>query len=248
LFIVYRDYKGIKMKKSIETSRGAASPLGLSFREDVWNFALFSRAAKEVWIGLFTPDSEVPFQRFVLNRDGDIWHIALKNVPPGTLYAYQCLGAWDEKTGDLFREDQWLLDPYARFPATSPLWNREPLKQIAAAIERPPLFDWQNIASPQIGKEDLVIYEMHLRGFTIHESSRVKKRGTFLGMVEKIPYLKELGITAVQLMPIFEFDECHSKNVDPDTQKKLPNYWGYNPISFFGVKRSYGRILNLKPL
>jgi isoamylase/glycogen operon protein len=94
-------------------------------------------------------------------------------------------------------------------------------------------FDWQSAVRPNLPKEDLVIYELHVRGFTTHPSSKVKCPGTYRGLIEKIPYLKKLGINAIELMPIFEFDECHHR--DPS----LMNYWGYNPVSFFAPKRSY---------
>jgi isoamylase/glycogen operon protein len=239
------------MLKNVEASLGVPSPMGLSFQGEACNFALFSAHAQEVWIGLFAPDSQElasPTVAFPLKKTGDIWHIALKNVPSGTLYAYQCRGDWNEKTGDLFNQNQWLLDPYAKFPASSPVWNKAPLKRILSAIQKPIPFDWKNTARPHLSKQDLIIYEMHVRGFTIHGSSRVEKRGTYAGMIEKIPYLKELGVNAVQLMPIYEFDECHSKNIDPETKEHLPNYWGYNPISFFGVKQSYGTFSEFKTL
>jgi isoamylase/glycogen operon protein len=131
---------------------------------------------------------------------------------------------------------------------TSPRWNQGSLKQILALIKESPPFDWQNIKRPNIAKDNLIIYEMHVRGFTIHPSSHVKKAGTFGGIIEKIPYFKELGINAIQLMPIQEFDESHSKNIHPDTKEHLPNYWGYNPVSFFGVERSFGSPEELKTL
>ncbi len=236
------------MLENIEVSLGIPSPMGLSFQGKECNFALFSAHALEVWVGLFLPDSQAPTRVFPLQKTGDIWHIGLKNIPPETLYAYRCRGDWNEKIGDLFDQNQWLLDPYARFPATSPFWNKTPLKQILAHIQKPDPFDWQNTPRPHLARENLVIYEMHVRGFTMHPSSGVKMRGTYAGMIEKIPFLKELGINAVQLMPIYEFDECHSKNFHPETKERLPNYWGYNPVSFFGVKQSYGHLIDFKTL
>jgi len=222
--------------QNIETGFGTAFPLGLSHQGKAWNFSLYSSSASTVRIGLFSPGSSTPFSIFSLNRTGDIWHISIHSIPKDTLYAYQC------------DSDQWLLDPYAKYPHGSKSWNKGILTELLAEIREAEPFDWQNTSSPHLPKENLIIYEMHVRGFTNHSSSGIKNSGTYTGIIEKIPYLNELGITAIQLMPIFEFDECRTKNLDPKTQMPLPNYWGYNPLSFFGIKRSYGELREFKTL
>lgn len=230
------------MFEQIEIIPGSPSRLGLSHKEDTWFFALHSVHAKAVFLGLFRPHAKEVGRLIALKKTGDLWHIALKNVPPGTQYAYQCKGEWNEKTGDLFDEKKWLADPYALLLDTPPTWRGTPVTDLSRApLFEPAPFDWQGTKRPHLPKEDLVIYEMHVRGFTMHSSSGVKAPGTYAGLIEKIPYLKELGITAIELMPIFEFDENHSKNIHPQTGEKLPNYWGYNPISFFAPKRNYAK-------
>ncbi|MBS0625964.1 MAG: glycogen-debranching protein [Verrucomicrobia bacterium] len=202
------------MKINIRSSEGNPSPLGLSIQGTSCNFAVFSSHATQGYIGLFSSENGSPDQEFPLFRTGDIWHIALEGIPPGYTYA--------------FRMDptRWLADPYAKAIASPSHWGT-PLKSPAvhAPITVPSPFDWQGVAAPQILDEDLVIYEAHVRGFT--RASNISSPGTYKGLIEKIPYLKKLGINAIELMPIFEFDETHSKN------PPLLNYWGYNPLHFF---------------
>ncbi len=195
----------------LQISPGSPNPLGLSLVGDTSNFSLFSSHATAVTLGLFWDGKreEVPLQ-----RTGDRWHIAIRNIPPHASYAYRCQGPSEL----LYNPNVWLSDPYAKIPI-------DPIK---TKVALPPSFNWENDNSPRIPSQDLIIYEMHVRGFTKDPSSRVAHPGTYLGFLEKIPYLKTLGVNAVELMPIFEFDEAHG-----------PNYWGYNPTHFFAPTKSY---------
>lgn len=151
-------------------------------------------------------------------------------------YAYRVDGPYDPSNGMLFDKTKILLDPYARAVTGQSVWGEKKTGIYKARVVND-TFDWG--AAPQSKKEmsDLVIYELHVRGFTQHQSSGVENRGTFAGLKEKIPYLKELGINAVELMPIFEFDEMmNSREVDG---RKLLEYWGYNTVSFFAPNTSY---------
>ncbi len=136
-----------------------------------------------------------------------------------------------------------LLDPYATSVNTSHEWaspsysERKPLGRYQ---NDPKPFDWENDTPPMIPFQNLVIYEMHVRSYTLDPSSHVKQPGTFLGMIEKIPHLKELGINAVELLPIFEFNECENQRVNPETGKTLCNYWGYSTVNFFSLMNRYG--------
>lgn len=186
---------------------GTPSPLGLKIEGNRANFSLFSSSAERIFLGLFWDNQ---CKQIPLNRTGNIWHTEVEGILPGMSYAFQIANIW-------------LADPYAKAP----------LNFIQTKIENPKPFDWQNIQAPQIPDEELIIYEMHVRGFTKHSSSKVKYPGTYLGMVEKIPYLKKLGINAVELMPIFEFDQ---------NKKPLVNYWGYNPTHFFAPKKWYAAL------
>lgn len=217
---------------------GSPEPLGLSFMGKRVNFALFSEHATQVKLGLFDPDLKKLQREFPLHRTENVWHIALENVPKGALYAYFCSGPHDRERGDLFDESKQLTDPYSKILETPLQWGTKDKHYLSPILEIPP-FDWGGVKPPKIPPKDLIIYEMHVRGFTQHPSSNVRHPGSFLGIIEKIPYLKKLGINAVELMPIFEFDEIHSKDIQPQTGEPLPNYWGYNTLFFLAPMRRY---------
>lgn len=201
---------------NLEISHGKPEPLGLSLYGDRFNFAIFSHHATQVKLGLFW-NKEV--QEIPLNRTGDIWHVAVKGIPEKVTYAYKCEGPSEL----LYNPTHWLADPYAKIPAGF----------IKTDVALPPQFDWQGVTPPEIAPEDLIIYETHVRGFTKDPSSKCSKPGTYLGFIEKIPYLKKLGVNAIELLPIFEFDETYLKKAP------LVNYWGYNSTHFFAPKRWY---------
>jgi glycogen operon protein len=155
-------------------------------------------------------------------------------------YAYRLDGPYDPAHGKIFDKKKTLLDPYARAVTQQSVWgaNTDRSKPYHARVVKDD-FDWGNCKQPILPMEDLVIYELHVRGFTKHESSGIElnHRGTFAGIMDKLPYLLDLGVTAVELMPIFEFDEnMGQREVDG---KKLLDYWGYNTISFFAPNTSY---------
>lgn len=195
---------------------GSPDILGFSIIEARANFALFSSHAEKVTLGLFQNGN--PFKEIPMIRTQDIWHLGIENLPPNLEYAYRCEGPKEH----LYKPDAWLIDPYAKI-----------VRSDKALAELPPPFHWDGDKNPQIPKEDLVIYEMHVRGFTKHRSSEVQNPGTYLGIIEKIPHLKKLGVNAIELMPIFAFDPHFLKRVNPKTGEKLTNYWGYDPLHFF---------------
>ena len=153
-------------------------------------------------------------------------------------YAYRLDGPYEPKKGLLFDKRKYLLDIYAKAVTGQSVWGVEKKEKVCykARVVKDD-FDWNNSRQPLIPMEDLIIYEMHVRGFTNHSSSGVKHPGTFEGLREKIPYLKELGVNAVELMPIFEFDEMNDYREAEG--KPLINYWGYNTVSFFAPNTSY---------
>lgn len=212
------------MESSIKTSSGTHEPLGLSFQKGMTNFAVFSAHAAKAslllfWKGGKEPDLEIPMEGPYIG----IWHIALQGLPKGASYAYR----FDGKVP--------VSDPYAKVYSSLYAWGDFSVPRLPFLCSCDPLppFDWQAVPKPKIPLENLLIYEMHVRGFTNDPSSAVSHPGTYLGAIEKIPYLKQLGVNAVELMPIFEFDEMHMVNVHPKTGKRLVNYWGYSPLSFF---------------
>ena len=151
-------------------------------------------------------------------------------------YAYRVDGPWDPDKGLLFDKKNILLDPYAKAVSGQRIWGTHWEPTYHARVVKDS-FNWGDMPQSQKELSDLVIYELHVRGFTQHDSSGVKNRGTFAGLMEKIPYLKELGVNAVELMPIFEFDE--TMNAREVNGNRLLEYWGYNTVSFFAPNTSY---------
>jgi isoamylase/glycogen operon protein len=216
------------------------------------NFSLYSKHAHSVVLHLFrigetTPAYQIPLDPKV-NRTGRVWHIFLEGLSP-TQFSYSYRIEGPNTVQHRYCPEAYLLDPYAKGVVSSKVWGI-PLKQGERAISHsfptqglifpPSEFDWEGDALLKIPLKDLVIYEMHVRGFTQDPSSRVKHRGTFLGIIEKIPYLKQLGINAIELLPIHEFNECEYRRDDPKTGQPLCNYWGYSTVNFFSPMRRYG--------
>ncbi len=235
------------------TLPGHPLPLGASASGSGINIAVFSRHADRVNVLLFdnSNDSlvaEIPLDPN-LHRTGDIWHILLAGKEITKMsYAYRVAGpAGPDRPVHRFSPHTLLLDPYARSISGGGQWGKEEFS--AAEDGRMTLkrrcnisedtFDWEGDRPLKTPLRDTVIYEMHVRGFTRDPSSQVSAPGTFSGLVEKIPYLKDLGITAVELMPITEFNENENLNHNPQTGEKLKNFWGYSPVSFFAPKASY---------
>ena len=210
-----------------EFSRGSPLPFGATVLRGGINFSVFSKHATSVALILFFPGEPDPIVEFPLdphlNRTGDVWHAFLFGLDPGIHYAFR-MERMPNDNPCVYRFDRArvLVDPYARALSGRP--------RRAALIESQ--FDWESDQPLNIPLADSVIYEMHVRGFTRHLSAGVNAPGTFRGVIEKIPYLRSLGITAVELLPIFEFDEIAGDSPFFD-------YWGYNPVSFLALKAGY---------
>lgn len=221
----------------LKISAGTPTPLGSSKKANVVNFAIFSQHADAAFLCLFDAKGEKMVDEIKLdkvqNRTGYIWHIAIEDLDPSLLYGYRFKGPFDLKIGHLYREEKILSDPYAKELFSPREWGakRNPY-WLGKIIDDTP-YDWQNVPKPHIPLQDLIVYEMHVRGFTQDSSSHVKHPGTFKGVIEKIPYLKDLGVNAVELLPVFEFDELSNKGINPLTKDPLYNYWGYATINFF---------------
>jgi isoamylase len=233
-------------KWTFEIMPGSPMQLGATIVPEGINFAVFSRHAAHLWLVLFTPTGssigEIELDP-VRNKTGDIWHILLCTKQHDLQYCFRANGPHDPMGSGLFFDDKTLLlDPYAKALAGGEKWNGPSKKQ--AGFRRRCLvvdnhFDWEDDRPLQIPLQDSIIYEMHVRGFTQHPSSNVEHPGTFAGIIEKIPYLLELGITAVELMPIAEFNENENTNINPVSGQELLNFWGYSPITFCAPKASY---------
>lgn len=231
----------------INIPNGHAHPLGATCYSQGVNFSFFSKNAQRVELWLFDkPEDGKPSQIIKLqkevNRTFYYWHIFLEGIKPGQLYGYKVYGAYNPSEGDLFDGEKLLIDPYARALANGKNYDREKAKMpgdnsasaYKSVVVDPHDFDWDNDEPIQRPYSTTVIYEMHVKGFTNHSSSGVEKniRGTYRGVIDKIPYLQKLGITAVELMPVQQFDVY-------DAVRPLTNYWGYSPIAFFAPHNGY---------
>ncbi|THB77567.1 MAG: glycogen debranching enzyme GlgX [Desulfobulbaceae bacterium] len=225
-------------------SAGKPLPLGTSTTEQGINFALFSRHCSGVTL-VYTDNVSSPEQNSlceialdpVINKTGDIWHILIHDAESVNYYGYRISGESDLDAGIVFEPGLLMLDPYAT-SLISWRWGSEPpsrnLPRCRIVKDQP--FDWGDSQPPKTPLADTIIYELHVRGYTRNPNSGVKHPGTYHGLSQKIPYLKSLGITAVELMPITEWDETDNRFFHPVTGEKLLNYWGYNPLSFFSLK------------
>jgi glycogen operon protein len=228
-----------EVSESTDVRRGIPMPLGAHAVEGGVNFALFSRHATRVRLELFVSADDLKPARAIeldpgRNRTGDIWHVWIKGVLPGQLYAYRLDGPNDASMGQRFDFDQLLLDPCA-VAIKRPTSREVPLKCVFASEH----FNWQDDKPLRHPWSQTVLYETHVRGLTAHSSSRVRFPGTYRGVTEKIPYLKELGITALELLPVQEFDASRCKRHDPQTGERLRDYWGYEPIALFAPNGAY---------
>ena len=220
--------------------RGQSYPTGSQIDRNGTNFSLYSRAASRVEILFFDHEDDATPARVIdleaaSNRSYHYWHVFVPGIKAGQFYGYRVHGPWDPANGQRFDASRILLDPYARAVAVPSGDSRSAgaptMKSVTIDCRD---YDWEGDRPLQRPASRTVIYEMHVRGFTRHPNSGVAEhlRGTYRGVIEKIPYLQQLGITAVELLPVFQFD-AH------DAPPGLKNYWGYAPVSFFAPHRAY---------
>lgn len=233
----------------IIVSRGRPLPFGVTRDGSGCNFALFSRHATRTELQIFAVGDDDPL--FVMqldpveHRTGDVWHVRLDNLLDEFEYAYRLDRGNPDKQSPLHRFDPkcLLVDPYARLLRGPSLWRDAEREQAVAGNWRGLVvadrYDWGDDRPPRHHLADSVIYELHLRGFTRHPSAEVASPGTCLGLIEKIPYLKQLGVTAVELLPVTAFNEADNYRKNPETGAALHNFWGYHPLSFFALQAAY---------
>ncbi len=236
-------------KKNItpRQKRGYPLPLGATHLAEGVNFSLFCRHGKAIELVIIFDENpqgqnkQIEYKLSPLvNKTGDIWHILLELDTTDFSYGFRISGIshWGQ-TGHVFNSRTFLIDPYS-YTLTSRKWGEH-----ARYGETPCCrlikhdFDWQDDQPPKTPLSETIIYELHVRGFTKNLNSEVNHPGTYRGVIEKIPYLQSLGITAVELMPVTEFDENDNFFFSPDSGEKLKNFWGYNPVSFFALKSGY---------
>lgn len=239
-----------KVANVYQVESGRTHPLGATPDKEGVNFAIFSEKATSVELLLFEKHDDLePIQIIELspetNKTFFIWHIYVKGIKHGNAYAYRMDGPQDlHGAGHRFDKNKVLIDPYGRSHSNA-LWNRidalEDKNNLATSMRSVVIdlsdYDWEGDRPLNRRMSETIIYEMHVRGFTKSPSSGCKHQGTYAGVIEKIPYLKELGITAVELLPVFDFDE--KETLREVEGKKLKNYWGYDSHSFFAPEVSY---------
>lgn len=231
---------------SPRVSRGRPLPLGTTPLIGGVNFALLCRHGTRVWLVISSAESNGPATEIELdhrfNRTGNHWHILVHDLPTSFRFGWRI----DGSAGPYSRFDPSivLLDPAATLITGGGPWGsqceeKDKHSTLRGLYIREPRYEWNDDCPPLTPLEDSVIYEMHVRGFTCHHSSKVAKPGTYAAIVEKIPHLKWLGVTAVELLPIHEFDECDCSFSNPQTGERLRNFWGYNSIAFAAPKGAY---------
>jgi glycogen operon protein len=233
-------HEGFKLR------HGKPFPFGATLVPGGVNFSIFSKHASSCTLVLFEKRAsesmvEIPFPNSF--RIGNVWCMVVFGLDCENIeYGYRMDGPFDTKAGHRFDKSKILLDPYAKAIGGRDVWGEKPdwdniFHHRGRLVFED--FDWEDDCPLEIPMEDLVIYEMHVRSFTRHPSSGVKHPGTFAAITEKIPYLKELGVNCIELMPVYEFDEFENSKPNPVTGEMLYNYWGYSTVGFFAPKTGY---------
>ena len=234
-------------REAVGKTNGQSSPLGATVRADGVNFSVYSRNASSIELLFFEREDDAKPARVididsVTNRTYHYWHVFVPEAQAGQIYAYRVHGAFDPAKGIRFDPEKLLLDPYGRGVVVPKNYTRGTARQkgdnaataMKSVVVDPHTYDWEGDTPLANPSSRTVVYEMHVRGFTRHPSSGVEenRRGTYAGLIDKIPYLRDLGITAVELLPVFQFDP-------QDCPVGLVNYWGYAPVSFFAPHQAY---------
>ena len=242
----------VSVGPSFPVRQGRSHPLGATPTGEGTNFALFAQDATSVQLLLFERhDSPRPFQVIDLdperNRTVHVWHCEVAGVGDGTAYGYRVDGPHDTAgRGHRFDPGKVLIDPYGRGTSAT-RWDRvaacRPGDNVESSMRSVVVdlsgYDWEGDQPLRRSLADTVIYEMHVKGLTASPTSGVAHRGTYRGVIEKIPYLQGLGITAVELLPVFDFDPSEFSGINPLTGDRIVNYWGYSPLSFFAPHGGY---------
>jgi len=240
------DNQPIETIEGYRVRPGKPLPFGVSTVPGGLNFSVYTSAGTSCTLVLLSRSENKIIKEIRIPdhyRIGDVYSIVVFDLDYEDIeYGYKIEGPFSPEDGHRFDGDNILMDPYARTTSGREEWGVEPNWELQYQ-HRSRIsfddFDWEGDSPLEIRDEDLVIYEMHVRSFTQSETSGVKFRGTYAGIVEKIPYLKKLGINAVELMPVFEFDEFENSRIHPDTGEKLYNYWGYSTVGFFAPKAGF---------
>ena len=226
---------------------GKSLPLGATVTGEGVNFAIFSRFASSMKLVIFesaedkSPYIEIPIDKMGY-KTGDIWHCLVKGLKAGACYLYRAEGPFMPERGQRFDNKKSLLDPYAKALTSLENWDLvkcNESKMPRCIVVNDNDFDCQGDRPLNYPLRFSILYETHVKGFTANTNSGVKHPGTYRGVIEKIPYLKELGVTSLELLPIQEFCENEYFRTNPHSGEVLKNYWGYSTVAFFAPKESY---------
>ena len=243
---------------------GRALPLGATKKNNGVNFAVFSRHAAAITLIIYeSSEKGSPYQEIKLNnrnnRTGDVWHCFIPGLKEGICYLYRADGPYMPEKGLRYNSNKVLIDPYAKALTDMSNWElnanlafdyfsesrdlsysyQDDVSSSPRCIVIDDSFDWQGDLPLNYPLRFSVLYETHIRGLTMHPESGVSAPGTYRGVIEKIPYFKDLGITSLEFLPIMEFHENELSTVNPKTGKRLKNYWGYSTVAFFAPKGAY---------
>lgn len=240
-------HEGERKQVVLTANTSRSFPIGVTFESGGANFSVFSRSAVKIELLLFDRQDDARPSRVIAldpstNRTYHYWHTFVPGLEAGQIYGFRAYGPFEPGRGLRFDPHKLLLDPYARAIVVPKGYSREAASlecdnmavAMKSVLTTPQAYDWSSDVRPNRPWSRTILYEMHVRGFTADPSSGVaeSKRGTYAGLIEKIPYLQELGITAVELMPVFQFDT-------QDAPRGRTNHWGYSPVSFFAPHQAY---------
>ena len=213
--------------------------LGATIDGDGTNFGIFSKNAKEVTIEIYKGSKDIePYFKYKLdethNKTGNVWHVQIQGVGHGAYYGWRIDGPIDIQNGNRFDPSKILVDPYAKSVVKGQV--NHTYKSVVIDDRD---YDWEGVISPNIPMSETIIYEMHVRLFTQSNTSGVMFNGTFKGLIEKLDHLKKLGVTTLELLPVYDFNVESNTNINPFTGDRLYDVWGYNPNNLFAVAQHY---------
>ena len=203
----------------METLPGSPYPMGVTKTTQGWNFAFFCPQAAKATLHLYDIKRK-PLGSFSAQKSGTIAHTEITDLKAPFAYSWELEGIKEH-----------LVDPFSKGILSDKNWGSFPYQPLSLHFEH--AFDWQGDQSPSIEDKDLIVYEVHVRGFTNDPSSGVEKKGTLEGFIDKLPYLKELGINAIELLPIMEFNEGEYDKKEPNSDERLYNFWGYSTVHYY---------------
>ena len=225
----------------VKILRGQALPYGTNRTPHGVNFAVISRHSTDAWL-VISSDCDRSDQLILrldpqINRTGDVWHVRVEELPETFCYAWRMDGPKDHPHH--YNPDNLLIDPFAKIFSCGHTWGHPCDQERLGLVTNYRIHRDESDRNPAVPRADTILYELHVRGFTVDPSAKVAHPGTFSGLIEKLDYIRDLGVTSLELLPVDEFDENDCPFLNPLTNKPLRNYWGYNTLGFFAPEQAY---------